>query len=102
MRTIASLLFPERATFSDEETKEKTCYCPNSKVNKQKFSDFEFNVATWVKSDETEIKNDGNRMLRVNSLDDYSPFADSMETISPLVENINRGTCILSRFIHIC
>lgn len=46
----------------------------------------------------SEFKNKGNRMPLMNNLDDYTPWADSMETISWL-DKKNYGTSSTPNFL---
>lgn len=66
-------------------------------VNKFDLSDFEFIVASWIIPEGSEFKNDGNRMLPVNSFDNYSLWADSTETIS----RSDRIECLFIAILHI-
>lgn len=53
-------------------------------INKLELSNFDFNVAIRLRQRCSEIKKEGNQMPPVNSFDDFSPWADSTETISRL------------------
>lgn len=60
-------------------------------INKLELSNFEFYTATQITPECSEfIKKEGNRMLPVNSVDDYSPWAYSTEIISRL----NKIACL--------
>lgn len=53
-------------------------------VNSLELSYFLFNVATWIHQRRFKFKNEWNQILSVNSLDEYSPWADTTKTISQL------------------
>ena len=53
-------------------------------INKLELSNFEFNAVIGLYQRCSEFKKEGNCMLPVSTFVDYSPWTDSIETISQL------------------